>query len=371
MADIITIDEMSTITAEDLKQRILGRFSTDLQTREGSFTNDVISAMALELCNCYHSIAALLPMFYLDASSGEYIDQQAAAVAITRKTGTRASCSITFTGTDGAAVPAGAIYYSQTGLAYTLNAAVTLTAGTATGTLTAENVGDVYNISAGEIVSALNNYSGVTGYANGAATGGTDAETDTGLLSRYLNQMRRAATSGNPYHYQRWAESVDGVGAARIVSKWNGPGTVKVILASGDMEPVDETVRAAAAGYIETQRPIGPAVTVVSATAHNLAVAATVTIDGTTTLAAVQAAFQAEMAAYLAELTQAAFADTIDLDFDTMAGKTYTVSYNRISYLLLSIPGVKDFSLLTVGGGTTNITIAADEVSVLTGVTVS
>ena len=70
MADIITIDEMGTITAEDLKQRILGRFTTDLQTREGSFTNDVISALALELCNCYHSIAALLPMCILRDFTG-------------------------------------------------------------------------------------------------------------------------------------------------------------------------------------------------------------------------------------------------------------------------------------------------------------
>jgi len=371
VADIITIDEMGTITAEDLKQRILGRFTTDLQTREGSFTNDVISALALELCNCYHSIAALLPMFYLDDTSGEYIDQQAAAFAVSRKSGTRATCSITFTGTDGATVPAGAVYYSQTGLAYTLNAAVTIAAGTATGTLTAENVGDEYNISAGEITAALTNYSGVAGFSNGTATGGTDAETDTGLLSRYLNQMRRAPTSGNPYHYQQWAESVDGVGAARIVSKWDGPGTVKVILASGDMEPVDETVRAAAAAYIATQRPVGPMVTVVSAAAHNLAVVATVTIDGTTTLAVVQVLLQAAMESYLSQMVSTAFADTIDLDFDTMAGKTYTVSYNRISYLLLSIPGVKDYTALTVDGATANITIAADEVPVLTGVTVS
>ena len=371
MADIITIDEMSTITAENLKQRILGRFTTDLQTREGSFTNDVISAMALELCNCYHSIAALLPMFYLDDTSGEYIDQQASAVAITRKTGTTATCSITFTGTNGATVPAGAAYYTQTGLAFYLDASVTIADGTATGTLTAADVGDEYNISAGEIVTALTNYTGVTGFSNGTASGGTDAEADTALLSRYLNQMRRAPTSGNPYQYQQWAESVDGVGAARIVSKWDGPGTVKVILTSQDMETVDETVRAAAADYIETQRPVGPAVTVVSASAHNLAVAATVSIDGTTTLAAVQTALQMATGNYLAELAQTAFADTIDLDFDTMEGKTYTVSYNRISYLLLSISGVKDYTALTVGGGTGNITIAADEVPVLTEVTVS
>jgi len=360
------------ITVEGIKSDMLARLTnSDLQTREGSFANDVLSAAALEIYNLYHSMDALIPMFYLDETSGEYIDKQAAVFGLTRKAGTLAACTITFTGSDGSTVPAGAVYYTQAGLAFTLDADATITAGTATGTLTAAEVGDAYNIGAGEIVTALQNYSGVTGYANGAATGGTDAETDAALLSRLQNQLRRAPTSGNPYHYQQWAASVDGVGAARIVSKWDGPGTVKVILASQNMEPVDETVRAAAVAYIEKERPVGPAVTVVSATAHDLAVMATITIDGTTTLATVQAAFQAALESYLQDLAKSAFDDAIDLDFETMEGKTYTVSYNRVSYLLLSISGVKDFSVLTVGGGTENITIAADEVPVLTEVTVS
>lgn len=360
------------ISVEGIKSDMLARLAnSDLQTREGSFANDVLSAAALEIYNLYHSMDALLPIFYLDETSGEYIDKQAAVFGLIRKAGTKAACTITFTGSDGSVVPAGAAFYTQAGLAYSLDAAVTISAGTATGTLTAAEVGDAYNIGAGEIVTALKNYSGVTGYANAAATGGTDSETDAALLARYLNQLRRAPTSGNPYHYQQWAESVDGVGAARIVSKWDGPGTVKVILASQDMEPVDETVRAAAVAYIETQRPVGPAVTAVSATAHDLAVAATITIDGTTTLATVQAAFQAALESYLQDLAKSAFADAIDLDFETLEDKTYTVSYNRVSYLLLSIPGVRDFSALAVGGGTANITIAADEVPVLTEVTVS
>lgn len=360
------------ITVEGIKSDMLSRLTnSDLQTREGSFANDVLSAAALELYNLYHSMDALLSMFYLDDTSGDYIDQQAAVFGLTRKAGTQAACSITFTGSDGAVVPAGAVFYTQAGLAYTLDAEVTIADGTATGALTAAEVGDAYNIGAGEIVSTLKNYTGISGYTNAEAAGGTDAETDAALLTRYLNQLRRAPTSGNPYHYQQWAESVDGVGAARIVSKWDGPGTVKVILASQGMEPVDETVRTAAAAYIETERPVGPAVTVVSATAHDLAVSATVTIDGTTTLETVQAAFQAALESYLQDLAKSTFDDTVDLDFETMEAETYTVSYNRVSYLLLSVSGVKDFSALAVGGGTANITIAADEVPVLTEVTVS
>jgi len=268
-------------------------------------------------------------------------------------------------------VPAGTPFYTQSGLTYTLSADITIAGGTASGSLTAESVGVAYNISSGEITSTLKNYSGISGYTNGAASGGTDAETDTALLARLQAQLRRAPTSGNPYHYQSWAESVDGVGAVRVISKWSGPGTVKVLLASQAMEPVASDVVTAAAAYIETQRPVGPAVTVLSASGHELAVAATVSIDGTTTKAKVQTAFETAVWEYLKSLVSENFTSAIDLDFDTLESKTYTVLYNRIAFLLLSVPGVVDYSSLTVAGGTANLTIAADEVPKLTGVTVS
>lgn len=73
------------LTVEDIKSRILERITTNLQTREGSYTNDVISAAAAEIAEVYHSMDALLPAFYLDETSGTYIDRQAAVVGITGK----------------------------------------------------------------------------------------------------------------------------------------------------------------------------------------------------------------------------------------------------------------------------------------------
>ena len=43
-------------TVEGIKTRMLGRLTTDLQTREGSFTNDVISAAAAALSDGSHTI---------------------------------------------------------------------------------------------------------------------------------------------------------------------------------------------------------------------------------------------------------------------------------------------------------------------------
>ena len=65
------------MTPERIRSRILSRLKTGLQTREGSFTNDIIAAAAAELSECYHSLDALLPAFYVDETSGQYIDKQA------------------------------------------------------------------------------------------------------------------------------------------------------------------------------------------------------------------------------------------------------------------------------------------------------
>lgn len=357
-------------TVEGIKTRILDRLTTDLQTREGSFTNDVVSAMAAEISEVYHAMDAFLPAFYVDENSGAYIDIQAAAVGVVRKTGTAASCAIRFTGTDGATIPTGAPFYTATGLTFYLQEAVTIVAGAATGTLLAAQVGDAYNIGAGEIVSALRNYSGITAYENEAAQGGTDSESDKALLARYLDQRQRPATSGNPYHYQQWAASVDGIEAARVISKWNGAGTVKVVLAGTDMTIPNESAVEDAAQYVEAQRPVGPMVTTVAAQTHELMIAATVTIDSTTTLENVRSTLEAAVQTYLQDLARTAFQSNVDLQFEDLGEERYTVLYNRIAFLLLSISGVIDFAALTVNGGAENISIAADALPILTEVSV-
>lgn len=358
-------------TVEGIKQRILGRLKTQLQTREGSFVNDVISAVSVELHDCYHQWDSMEPRFYVGEDSGPYIDKQAATVGIYRKPGTVASCSITFSGSDGARVPAGTPFYTESGLTFTLQEDAVVSDGIASGTLVASVPGDVYNIGKGEITSTLRNYSGITGYSNAAASGGTDQETDEALVARYYERMRRSPTSGNPYHYQEWATGVDGVGAARVISKWNGAGTVKVVLAGPDMEPVDSSIVSSCADYIETQRPVGAAVTVVSAAAKNVTVSASVQVDSTTTVTDVKKALSASVSSYLRELTVSAFRKNIDLQLETMESGTYTVLYNRITYLMLSIPGVVDYTSLTINGGTENVVVGAAEVPVLAEVSVT
>lgn len=359
------------MTPEKIRKRILGRLTTDLQTREGSFTYDVIAAAAEEISEVYHSLDALLPAFYVDETSGPYIDKQAGTVGIVRKAGTAARCAVSFTGTDGAAIPAGAVYYTASGLAFYLEGSVTLRDGTGEGALIASEPGDAYNIAAGEVVTALRNYGGVTGFSNKAADGGADPETDAALLARYLERMRKPATSGNPWHYQRWAKEVEGIGAARIISKWNGPGTVKVIAADQDLQPATAAAVAACAAHIEAERPIGPSVTVEAAGMLEVTAAASVTLESGVDVSSVRTALEEAVRVYLKSLAAAAFSGNVDLRLETLEAGNYEVLFNRIAFLLLSIPGVLDYTSLTLNGGTGNLTVPAGSVPVLKGVTVT
>lgn len=359
------------ITVEGIKQRILGRLQTELQTREGSFVNDIISAAAVELHDCYHQWDSLEPRFYVDEGSGAYIDKQAAVVGVTRKPGTAASCAVTFTGSDGARVPEGTPFYTDAGLTFVLQEEAVISGGTASGVLVSAGTGDAYNIGAGEITRTLRNYSGITAYANGAASGGADQETDAALAARYYERMRRSPTSGNPYHYQAWATSVAGTGAARVIAKWNGAGTVKVVLTDPEMKPAAESVAAACAAYIEEQRPVGASVTVVSAQEKSVSAAAAVQTDGSASAETVKAAFRAAVEGYLRELAASAFHENVDMQTESAGSGAYTVLYNRVAYLLLSVPGVVDYTGLKLNGGTANVPVAAEAVPVLSEVTLT
>lgn len=342
-------------TPETIKARILERIGTDLQTREGSYTNDTVSPISFELWRFAMTLDELIHAFYVDENSGKYLDDHASLLGMARKLGTRAYAQITFTGSSGVTVPAGTVFLTAGGQEFTLVSDVTLVDGTGTGQLMASEVGDDYNADAGEISQIVKNISGLESWSNGAAAGGTDPESDGDLFSRIDYRRKNPATSGNEAHYREWALSCDGVGDCKVTGLWNGPGTVRVMLVDYDRQPVDTAVVTACTDYIQTQRPVGADVTVVSATGTAINVAATVVLQAGVSLADVQAAFEARVDAYLREL----------------AFKQYTVYVNRIASLLMDVEGVTDYSALTVNGGTSNIAIAATAVPVIGEVTLS
>lgn len=338
-------------TPELIRSRILARMDTELQTREGSYAYDLVSPVAFELWRVLMTLDELINAFYVTQYSGPYLDDHANLLGMVRRAGTKATAVVHFTGRSGVIIPAGTAFFTASGLEFVLADDVALEDGSGSGELVAAQVGDQYNVDAGEIDQILRNISGLTAYSNEAASGGADPESDAALYERIDVRRKNPATSGNEAHYMEWALECDGVGAAKVTGLWNGAGTVRVLVVDYDRKPMDSALVESVAAYIQTKRPVGADVTVVSANAVDIDIAAAVTLDAGTTTAAVQTAFVSKLDTYLQDLANEYFADN--------SVHTYTLRYNKVASLLMEIDGVIDFTTLTVNGGTENVTIDA------------
>lgn len=337
------------VTPEVILERILSRMDTDLQTREGSYAYDQAAPIAFEIWRVLMTLDELIEAFYVNENSGKYLDAHARLFAMSRREGTRAAARMAFYGRDGTVVPSGSVFYAGGALEFRLTADAAIKAGTAAGYLLAAEVGQKYNVPAGSINQIGRSIAGLERFESEAADGGTDPEADEALFQRLDEKRKRPPTSGNEAHYKEWALSVDGVGAARVTGLWAGPGTVKVLIAGYDRRPVGQAVTDACAQYIQTQRPVGADVTVVSAEAVEVDVAAQVILDPAASLPAVEGEFTSKLDALLAET----------------AFEEFTVYAHRVGALLLSIDGVLDYRRLMLNGSRGNLELDSDSVPVL------
>lgn len=337
------------LTVEDIKYDILSRISTDIDTREGSFTNDMISTVAYEIWKLYQSLDAVVPIVFVDETSGEYIDKRCAEYGIKRKPGTKATTILKFTGTDGTMVPQGKSFLTVSGLEFTADENTMITDGIAEVKATAAEIGEEYNVTAGTITRQFINLSGLNSVTNLDAMGGSNQETDEALVKRFYEYLQKPATSGNTAHYRQWALEVNGVGNAKVKPLWDGPGSVKILIVGNNNGPVDSAIVTNCLSRIEENRPIGADVTVVSAEGIEINVEATLTIDGSTTI----------------DIVKEVFVSALDDYLRGIAFKSYTVVFNRIAYMLLGISGVVDYTSLTINGGVDNIVIGEDQVPII------
>lgn len=349
------------LTPESIKASMLSGLEAkgiDISTRDGSYTNTLVSVAAYQLFKMYQQFPILLHMVFPDETSGKYIDKNAAQVGMSRTPGAKATVRVAFTGADGTFIAAGtALYAPESGMQFLTAEDATIAEGTAAVSAEAAEVGADYNLPAGSITAMYINIAGVNSVNNAeAATGGADVESDADFYARYHLRRTLPITSGNKNHYITWATEVDGVAYANCIPLWNGNGTVKVIIAGADRGPVDEAIRLACYNHIEAERPIGATVTVDSVATRTIPLTATVTLlDGYTA-----DDVKNQLTAAVSELLG-----------KQPFGEAATVPYSRFLACLLQCPGVADYSALTVDGGTSAVTIQAGDAPVAGTVTIS
>lgn len=343
----------------ETKERILDRLMSNIDDKYdktvGSFMYDTQKPVAIENEKIYAQIDKIADRAFVKTATGDDLKEKLREVGIEMKTATYAKGTVTITGNPNDVVTAGTKVMSDK-LFFTITAKATIgDTGTAEVTAICDTPGAVGNVPAGTI-KAFPTSEGFSAVINTEAfTGGYDAETEDEAKERYYALARRPPTSGNKYHYEAWAtESSVGVGAARCIPRWQGPGTVKVLIINKDRGVADETLIKTVADYIEQERPIGATVTVASASPLPINVKVNLTLQEGYKVTDVEQTIKNEISSYLKDI---AFEQT-------------HVSFAHIGRSILGIDGIVDYENLMINDGTVNISIAEDEVPTLGVVTI-
>lgn len=346
----ITIESKETVRA-----RMLEDVPDGYDKTAGSFHWDMLDPVAAEIVRTQQTGEAAVESVFVMTAEGADLDRVVwDRAALTRKEATYAVGEVTVTGNSGTTVPLGLIVAADSVDFRTTEAGTIGEDGTVTLPVMCTTAGSAGNVIAGSVKRFGISYTGLYSVTNPEAMhSGYDAETDEDLRERCLDAIRDPGSSGNATHYREWAMSVAGVGGARVIETWDGPGTVKVVLIGADHLPVDESVAETAAAYIETQRPVGAQVTVTSAVETQINVSASVTLKAGGTVENAAADFTEKLIQYLGN----------------MAFRTNTVSHAKVGALLIGANGVDDYEDLMLNGAEDNLILDDDQVGTIGTVT--
>ena len=331
---------------EAIKQRILDNIKSDIDKREGSFTQNMISPVSEELAKIYLEQRDLLDMAFVRNGFFNYLDDKCWEYGIDRKIGTSAVGEVTFEGADGTSISNGTVIYHNDLYYVVLNDA-DISNGKADLIVEAYEMGKKYNVIRNTEFALKENIQGVTRvYAKEDFKGGTDTETDEELRDRYFDTIKKSYTSGNVAHYEAWTTEVSGVGLCKVYPLKNGNGTVEVVITDSNMLGASSELIESVKANIEEKRPIGANVSVVSATEKAINITANITLASGYSVEEVKSEFTNKVTEYLK-----------DISF-----KSSYVSNARLGNLLLDTNGVFDYTEFKINNLSTNIALSDIEV---------
>lgn len=337
----------ATETVDVIRDRILANTKTDLAKIEGSTTYNNASAMAIDLAQAYSALDMVEDLVFIKNTFGEFLDERINEFGPKRKLGENATGEVYFEGTTGATIENGTkIEYA--GLIYTVIKDVTLVSDNEQNTspVQATDIGLKYNLNANTEFNLVEANSNITKIYNRVPfKGGTERESDEDFRERFDIYMTDKATSGNEADYEQWARSIDGVKDAKATGLWNGPSTVKVVIFGEGNTAVDEEVLKNCREYIMSKKPVGAKPTVITPTAMNINITATLTLAANSILENVKSDFLIALNEYFKE-----------------AGTK--IAYMKVLGLLANIGEVVNIEGLKLNGATSDVVVGDEQIAV-------
>lgn len=248
-------------TLEEIRASILRDYQTYYPNADTSEDSDAY-ARASSLAACAEGIYAhqkwLIKQFFPDTADTEFLEKHAGLRGLRRRNATYAAGKgATVSGNPDAVIALGLQIKTEDGRFYeTTESAVISSGGTAVVAVRSLATGAAQNIKTATKGSFMAAPVGVsTDLVLNDVVGATNAESDSSLLERLLNKIRRPAAGGNKYDYKDWALEVDGVEQAYVYPLRRGLGTVDIAITADNGVPSDDTVRRAQE-YIDQERPV-------------------------------------------------------------------------------------------------------------------
>lgn len=353
-------------TYENIMAECLATAPQGIDLRQGGIFYDAVAAACVKIAQFYTDIRTVFDLVFVTTAVDEYLDRKGAEFGVARNPATCARFSYQWAGS---AEPSVGERFFADGLYFALKRD-----GGAL-ILEAETPGSACNrLAPGTAAVPVRQIAGLERSAFGAlAEPGADAETDEAYRKRIQEKIAGPAENGNRQHYKTWCESVPGVGRARIVPLFAGENTVMGVLIGTDGLPAAQSVVDRVQAYIDPMTigktvlvdgeliPVGDGLGdgVANIGAHFAAVAPSrlelnisfaAELSSTTTPEQIQADAAAALTAYLKSLA-----------FETNT----VVRVSAISSMLYALPGLIDYTALTINGGTANLELSDRQVAVL------
>lgn len=251
-------------------QQLIARARADLESELGNgrafLRHTLEAALATVQAGLAHGLhghlAFLARQLFPDTASLAYLTRHAGIWGVVRKDAAPARGSVVVTGTSGTLVPEGTGWQRSDGTGFTTTTAETISAGTASLTLVADESGLDGNTEPGATLTLSAPVAGLDAQGvvdDGGLRNGVGTEDDASLLSRLLDRIQSPPRSGGPGDYLKWAREVAGVTRAWERPGWLGLGNVGVFFVTEDdaVSPIPNAAKVDEVQvYLDARRPI-------------------------------------------------------------------------------------------------------------------
>lgn len=298
-----TYDEIRSALLADYQNQIAGA-----DVSEGSDIYVKASVLASAIWGLYQHQKYIARLVFPDMADADDLDHHASIRGLSRKQATKASGTVTLTGTNDTVVASGLSLTTSDGTEFETTTGGTIAAGILDVTAQANVGGVAGNIAINTSLTVQDPPAGCNSAATAKITftGGTDNESDPDLLTRLLDKIRQPPAGGNSNDYKQWALEVAGVDIADVYPLRRGIGTVDVIIlksGTGAARIPDQTLIDSVTAYIDSLRPVTVKdILILAPTAKSQAVTASIAVSPGYTFAQVQPWVETAITNYLNEM---------------------------------------------------------------------